>query len=135
MDQWLENCLGVKCFAWTQAILYIQDKIKPLGHAVPCPLVPMEQSVWSVNLPPQKFKIARALRELLMLAPNTFYSAFSIMAKTLLYLDRRKTSIIDRRNTNIYIIQSIALGNIFRVVAFEKEQLWALIIPHLTREN
>ena len=70
-----------------------------------------------------------------MLAPNTFYSAFSIMAKTLLYLDRRKTSIIDRRNTNIYIIQSIALGNIFRVVAFEKEQLWALIIPHLTREN
>jgi len=57
------------------------------------------------------------------------------MAKTLLYLDRRKTSIIDRRNTNIYIIQSIALGNIFRVVAFEKEQLWALIIPHLTREN
>ncbi len=106
-----------------------------MGHAVPCPLVPMEQSVWNVNLPPQKFKIARALRELLFLSPNTFYSAFSIMARTLLYLDRRETSIIDRRNTNIYIIQSIALGNIFRVLAFEKDQLWALIFPHLTPEN
>ena len=91
----------------------------------------MEQSVWSVNLPPQKFKIARALRELLFLSPNTFYSAFSIMARTLLYLDRRETS--DRRNTNIYIIQSMALGNIFRVLAFEKDR--ALIFPHLTPEN
>jgi len=53
------------------------------------------------------------------------------MARTLLYLDRRETS--DRRNTNIYIIQSIALGNIFRVLAFEKDR--ALIFPHLTPEN
>lgn len=35
---------------------------------VPCPLVPMEQSVWKVNLPPPK--PARALRELLILALN-----------------------------------------------------------------
>jgi len=123
-DQWLENCLGTKCLAWTQTILYIQDKIKPLGHAVPCPLVPVELSVWPVILPPHKFKIARPLRELLSLAPNTFYSAVDIMTRTVFYLDKRETSIVDRRNTNIYLIQHISLGNIFRVAAFEKNQLW-----------
>ena len=104
--------------------VYIQDKIKPLGHAVPCPLVPVELSVWPVILPPHKFKIARPLRELLSLAPNTFYSAVDIMTRTVFYLDKRETSIVDRRNTNIYLIQHISLGNIFRVAAFEKNQLW-----------
>lgn len=131
-DQRLENCLGTKCLAWNQAILFLQDKVNPLGHAVACPLVAVDQAVWDVALPHKKFKIASALRDVLKLAPNTFYSAFDIMAKASMYLENRENSIVDRRNKNVYLIQNIVLGHIFRVVAFEKNQLWSMILPHLT---
>jgi len=116
-------------------VWYLKDKIKPLSpHPVPCPLVWEEQSVWNISLPHHKFKVARALREVLALEANMGYSAFDIMVKMLLYLDRREKAIVDRRNVNIYLIQSIILGKIFRVVAFEKVQLWTLLLPHLTQE-